>query len=223
MIVINCNMSIWNASTIFIQNLIQKLVANVLEDDQAPVKGEDFPTVESSPTSETEGGVSDDCGMVLLKRGQEYQCRFLHLQFEWVFPYLQDERYLCSSRPTRFWTPYNKNHWPPGRSGTKYDVFTNCFVADMLQRCEDILKPGGHGHVFSRAFSSTFRLRLFANGGASTLLPQTRCLQDWLIKESSSWRRRPSWTRKFRLTSRSLLKKLLRCQYEWARQSTVPG
>lgn len=45
-----------------------------------------------------------------------------------------------------------------------YHVFTNKHVVDMLQHCEDMLKPGVIFIYFAQAIGSPFAVQLFAVG-----------------------------------------------------------
>lgn len=88
-----------------------------------------------------------DPATVILDDAPRKYVRINDFSFEALTDTVEDKSILLSADLLAADPPCNVRE-ESGKSGDDHDIFRDRNVADMLELCEDILKPGDNGHVF---------------------------------------------------------------------------
>lgn len=104
--------------------------------------------MDSTASSDLQQEGGGNPALIIPENALRMYVRIFNVRFQEMKTMLDDNCSLLKMVLLAADPPYNV--WRDARKpGLDYDTFTKWNVAEMLERRENILKPGGHGHVLS--------------------------------------------------------------------------
>lgn len=143
--------------------------------------------IKTAPKTKTDGRLTLKTGTGFLTRALCKYCRFFYLPIQELLDTLKMNSSSVLVNLLATDSSYNMGR-ELGRAGQEFEVITNQHVVEQLWLCVDMRKPGFMIIRFAWTINYATRLKRPAIGERSTLLTNTKCLQDLLRRESLSTR-----------------------------------